>query len=118
CYRAWDFERPRHGEPIKLRPGLFEHLRGTRQQRIGDVIVKPRLDHKNTSAPGAVLLVVFAATRFGHSEAPIFSARFEPKNEFRLSARVSPWSYQEQRAVTSASQRGAVSKIRATYRAS
>ena len=60
-----DFERARHGDDVPGGPGLVERLGGACKQRIGDIVVEPRLDHEDARARGLRLFAaaVFASAR-------------------------------------------------------
>ena len=47
-----DFQRARHRDDVPGGLGLVEHLGGAGQQRVGDVVVEPRLDHEDARARG------------------------------------------------------------------
>jgi len=48
--RAGDFQRARNADAVEGNLRGFEHARRAGQQRVGDVVVKPRLDHEESRA--------------------------------------------------------------------
>src|SRR5260370_16973799 len=77
CNRARDFERARHGEAIELGPRLFQDFRGARQQRVGNVFIKPPFDNENPRAFVASFLML-ASPRSSHGCAPACLSTVSP----------------------------------------
>ena len=68
-----DLERARHGDDVPGGLGLVERLGGAGQQRVGDVVVEPRLDHEDARARGLRLLC-WSVCCFGAAMIPLCEA--------------------------------------------
>ena len=69
-----DLERARHGDDVPGGLSLVEHLGGAREQRVGDVVIEPRLDHEDAGARGLQRFLRSAGFRFGAAMIPLCEA--------------------------------------------
>ena len=66
--RGRDFERARHGDAVVARAGLVQRAGRARQQGVGDIVIKARLDNENARALTLLSLVTLRrAPAIGHS---------------------------------------------------
>ena len=61
-----NFQRARHGDAVELGAGFLQRVHGAGQQRVGDVVVKARLDDQDARA-FADALATLASPRPGHA---------------------------------------------------
>ena len=64
-----DFERTRHADAIELRARFLQRFGGAGKERIGNVVVKARLDNEDARA-FALTFVTLASPRAGHHDTP------------------------------------------------
>jgi len=65
--RGGNLQRARHADAVEGDAFRLEHAASAREQRIGDIVVEPRLDDENARSGDIALFAPVGSARLGHS---------------------------------------------------